>query len=237
MSNINIFSLIFFLLLFTFLHCLPFNDMNPDTLKEFIADSSTCLEKKDENDCLNTNFNKKGVFQSKCCVLKENDGQNEGNSWCVNLSKNAQIRNYILYFNAYYSDIKYLCSSSGDDFIEFNYETEKNYQKINFEIVSGLNIAKERDCFALAFSFQYASGCCFIRGKCGCFSDGITKNEMDILLMLLKIDFNDIKDETFSCFDKYEKTTGTYSEFFESGKIIKLSGFFGLLWMILNFII
>lgn len=237
MSNKNIFSLIFILLLFTFSHCSPFNEMSSDSLEEFMEDSETCLNKGSENCLTTTNLQKKGTVASQCCIITDENGKN---GFCINLSNNLQVQNYFLYFNAFSGPLKYTCSSDGnlEDF-DFDRKRTKTYEEMNYEIAGGQNATTKEGCFKLAGKFTYANGCCFFDENCLCFSEGISKskNEMEILLMQMEKDKDDLKGVTLECKDKDGETSGTYESLFGSGEIIKFSGIWGLLILAINIIL
>ena len=244
MSNNNILPFIF-ILLFTFsFSSSPFNEMSEDSLKEFIEDSETCLDVDKVEDCISTSskLKKKGDVTSECCLLKNEDNE----SWCANLSNNPQVKNYLLYFNSYGGTIDYQCAADSE--LETFYpQYNKEYERVNDEITYGLNATDKKECFDLVDEFKYADGCCYVDEKCGCFSEGVTKNEMDILLMLMETEFKEegktvdkVKGETFYCKDSSGEKSGTYDELFgksENGAIMKFSGIFGLLLVIINLIL
>ena len=218
MSNINILPPIFFLLLFTFSHCnSKFNEMTSSSLKEFIDDSEKCLNVENGDECIGTSLSKKGEVASQCCIVQ---ASGEEDSYCQNLSNNEEIQNYLLYFLSSSGDFKYSCSSEDSNMITFKKDQtpSKEYEKINYEIVSALDADTKESCFSKADSFKSANGCCFISNNCVCFSNGISKNEMDILLMLMEKDANSIKDEIIYCKDKSGEKSGKYSQLFENSE-------------------
>ena len=246
MSNTNILSLIFFLSFAFSCYSSQINEMSEDSLKEFIDDSETCYNiENDINKCTDTgsSLKKKGTVASKCCsiVTKAKDGEENG-GWCENLSNNEEVQNYLLY---YYSiddsinSIEYTCETGGTS----KTFTKNQKYKVYEEISSALEANSKDECLGKEADFQVADGCCYVNGNCLCFSDGVTKNEMDFLLMLMERDLDDgetidqVKAETFYCQDSAGKKSGTYKELFGNGKIIKFNGIFGLLLVAINFIL
>lgn len=247
MSNINILSLIFFLL-FSFSFCTsPFNEMSDDSLKEFIDDSETCLDISSVADCIATgsSLKKKGDVESKCCAMNIKDTDDtEDSFWCVNLSNDNQVKNYFLNYLSYGDGVSVHYSCDSQNLEEFKKKETLEYELINSDIASGQSKETKDECLALGAGFKHADGCCYVDGKCLCFSEGVSKNEMDILLMMVEQYSDDdsktidqIKAETFYCKDKLGDTSGTYKELFGSGEIMKFNGIFGLLLMFINFIL
>lgn len=239
MSNTSIFSITFFLLLLTFSHCSSkFNEMTTTSLNEFIEDIETCYNIEDPSECLETSsLQKKGDVASKCCgvQVKTTSGTS---AYCINLSNNKQVQNYILYLNAHVSnsDVKYSCESGGSLETFQEKDGTEDYEKLNYELISAMDANTVGQCFTKANGFKYANGCCFVKENCACFSDGISKNELDVFLALNNIE-TDLENEIFYCKDENEEKNGTYKELFEKkneGRRIQLSGVFLLLLMFIN---